>query len=125
MKEEGFIPHIDFSQAMQGDNLTVLIVGILIVFIALITLYGVFMLVPKLLKIRFKPSRKGDKNATNIDVDTDISGEESTAIAMALYLYFNEQHDEESYISTIKRVERRYSPWSSKIYSVRNQFNRY
>jgi acyl-CoA synthetase (NDP forming) len=42
------------------------------------------------------------------------------AIAMALYLYFNEMHDEESDIITVKRVSKTYSPWSSKLYSMRN-----
>ena len=44
----------------------------------------------------------------------------AVAIAMALYLYFNEMHDEESDIITVKRVSKTYSPWSSKLYSMRN-----
>jgi len=47
-----------------------------------------------------------------------ISGEESAAISMALYI-FNELHDEESNIITIKKIERAYSPWSSKVYNFR------
>ena len=43
----------------------------------------------------------------------------NTAIAAALYLYTQEVHDYENYVLTIKRVEKRYSPWSSKIYSLR------
>lgn len=44
---------------------------------------------------------------------------EQAAIATAMHLYFN-AHDEEPHIITIEEVERRYSPWSSKIYSMRN-----
>ena len=29
-------------------------------------------------------------------------------------------HDEEPHVITIQEVEKRYSPWSSKIYSMRN-----
>ncbi len=43
---------------------------------------------------------------------------------MALHLYLDEIHDEESGVITIKQISRAYSPWSSKIYAVRNQFNR-
>lgn len=43
----------------------------------------------------------------------------NAAIATALYLYRQEVHDYENYVLTIKRIEKRYSPWSSKIYSLR------
>jgi len=42
------------------------------------------------------------------------------AIAMALHLYFNGAHDEEPTQITIKNVERRYSPWNSKLYGMNN-----
>jgi hypothetical protein len=45
---------------------------------------------------------------------------QAPAIAMALHLYYADVHDEESHIMTIKTVERRYSPWSSKIYGLNN-----
>jgi len=35
-------------------------------------------------------------------------------------LFYDEVHDNESNVITIKRIERRYSPWSSKIYGVNN-----
>lgn len=47
------------------------------------------------------------------------SGEIYAAIAMALYEYQNDIHDLEHTILTIDKVERRYSPWSSKIYTLR------
>ncbi len=42
------------------------------------------------------------------------------AISAALHLYFNQVHDVESNVITIKRIERRYSPWSSKIFGLNN-----
>ena len=40
---------------------------------------------------------------------------------MALHLYYDEDvHDIEKAIVTIKKVEKRYSPWSSKIYGLTN-----
>ncbi|HRZ77979.1 MAG TPA: hypothetical protein P5248_11465, partial [Bacteroidales bacterium] len=50
--------------------------------------------------------------------DLNIPAEVSAAIAMALHLHFNAQHDLESNVVTIKRVSKRYSPWSSKIYGL-------
>jgi len=48
-----------------------------------------------------------------------ISGEVNAAIAMALYLYSSEIHDQENPVITMIRVSRTYSPWSSKIYGLR------
>ena len=53
-------------------------------------------------------------------VEDHLSAGDSAAIAMALHLYYSEVHDEESAVITIKTVERRYSPWSSKIYGLNN-----
>lgn len=46
------------------------------------------------------------------------SGEEIAAITMALHEHFN-QHDNESFMLTVKKMKRAYSPWSSKIYGLR------
>lgn len=46
------------------------------------------------------------------------SGEEIAAIIMALHQHLN-AHDTESTILTINKVKRAYSPWSSKIYGLR------
>ncbi|MDL2289838.1 hypothetical protein LJB95_00345 [Paludibacteraceae bacterium OttesenSCG-928-F17] len=42
------------------------------------------------------------------------------AISLALHLFFNEAHDIESNVITIKRKEQRYSPWNLKIYGITN-----
>lgn len=47
------------------------------------------------------------------------SGETIAAIAMALAEHFNDQHDMEDTILTIRRMRRAYSPWNSKIYNLR------
>ena len=46
------------------------------------------------------------------------SGEEIAAIVMALHEHLN-THDTESTILTINKVRKTYSPWSSKIYGLR------
>ncbi len=97
------------------------IVGIMVVFLALYFLTLVFKLIPFLmnLKLRNQLRKEGkmdiaQKENLNIDADTNA------AISMALFLFLAENHDEESNVITIKRLSRRYSPWSSKIYNVMN-----
>jgi glutaconyl-CoA/methylmalonyl-CoA decarboxylase subunit delta len=43
----------------------------------------------------------------------------SAVIATAIYLYLQEAHDFQNYSLTIKRIDKIYSPWSSKIYGLR------
>jgi preprotein translocase subunit YajC len=49
----------------------------------------------------------------------DVSDEAAAAIALAIHMYKIELHDMESLTITLKKVSRIYSPWSSKIYSIR------
>lgn len=104
----------------------VVTLGFVMVFVILIVLVGVISLfgkvlapkvrVPKVAKINNVPA---NKEATEY-VEDHLSAGYGAAIAMALHLYYSEVHDEESHIITIKTVERRYSPWSSKIYGINN-----
>ncbi|MBR1774957.1 MAG: OadG family protein [Bacteroidales bacterium] len=48
----------------------------------------------------------------------NLSGEALAAISAAIHLYNEELHDEENTILTIVKVEKRYSPWSSKIHNM-------
>jgi glutaconyl-CoA/methylmalonyl-CoA decarboxylase subunit delta len=102
-----------------SESLTIAIVGYVIVFAALVTLVLVFSNLPKLINMeaRKRMRAKGLEVPINQSITT-ISGEENAAIAMAMYLFFNEMHDEESNIITIRKVSRTYSPWSSKIYGL-------
>jgi Na+-transporting methylmalonyl-CoA/oxaloacetate decarboxylase gamma subunit len=97
------------------------LVGYIIVFSALLILYFFFNFLPRI--IYFKRGKKEPEGNAN-SVKQQILGEETAAIAMALHLFLDEFHDEESGVLTIKKTSKAYSPWSSKIYAVRNQFNR-
>ena len=111
--------------AIDANALILSLVGYLIVFAALVSLYLVFYNLPKLLKIKISLKKK-DKTDKQIKEEpvVELTGEVNAAISMALYLHFNQYHDDEDTTMTIKRESRLYSPWSSKIYQVRNQFNR-
>lgn len=109
---------------VTSSTLIITFIGWGIVFAALVVLVIIFTNVPKIhvyfTKRKLRKQGKLDADET-IEVGGGVSGEENAAIAMALYMFLNEQHDEESGVITIKRIERRYSPWSSKIYGLNNQ----
>jgi Na+-transporting methylmalonyl-CoA/oxaloacetate decarboxylase gamma subunit len=110
---------------VTSQTWTITLVGWSIVFSALVMLIFVFTNVPRLLKINFSRENKKSDNVASVSKtgktdDQYISGGDTAAIAMAIHLFFEEQHDEESNVITIKRIQRRYSPWSSKIYGMRN-----
>ncbi len=110
---------LDFS-AVFPDGVIIAIVGYITVFLALVVLYFVFTYLSKALnyRARMKLRRQGRFKAAE-EKQLFIPGDISAAISLALYLC-NELHDEESNVITIKRVSKTYSPWSSKIYTLRD-----
>ena len=58
------------------------------------------------------------KSVARADAPANDSGEEIAAIVMALHEHLN-AHDQENTILTINKVKKAYSPWSSKIYGLR------
>ena len=110
----------DFSN-VSGANITIAIVGYVIVFTALVLLYFVYNTIPKLINIKVRRKLKKEGKCEDCG-DLHIEGDVNAAISMALYLYFNEIHDEESDVITIKRISKQYTPWSSKIYSTNSYF---
>jgi glutaconyl-CoA/methylmalonyl-CoA decarboxylase subunit delta len=101
-------------------------IGMSVVFLSLILLYLLFMnisrvIVNKTSKAEVKKEETGEhkKVTKNIKLEDEVNA----AISLALHLYITELHDRESTVLTINRVARTYSPWSSKIYGIR-QFPR-
>ena len=117
----------DLSRITAADT-TLAFVGYVIVFTALISLYFVFNYIPVLLtfmtkrQLRRKLRRQGMQEEV-ID-DITITGEVGAAISTALHLFFNEMHDDEKTVLTIRKISKSYSPWSSKIYNVTRGLNR-
>lgn len=106
-------------------GVTVTIVGFSIVFVSLTMLVIVFIRLPKLInrlvnRPRIRKTKKVEMTAKVAEQSDDfyLEGNVTAAISLALHLYFSELHDEESNVVTIKKVRKAYSPWSSKIYSV-------
>ncbi len=94
--------------------------SILIVFAVLIIVLLVFKYFGKLMAGEDKkPVHDEVKSEVPVVAKNDVEGEVHAAIAMALYLYSNELHDQENPVITMIKVSRTYSPWSSKIYGLR------
>lgn len=95
------------------------ITAMAVVFLGLILLYFCFKTIGK---SAVSASKRRTKKATGIstaDDTSDISGEVLAAISTALYELEEDIHDLENTVLTIHKVKRNYSPWSSKIYSLR------
>ena len=100
--------------------------GFCIVITALVVLFCIFTGFSKLVNHDFKKGKNEKKvsevpntsTAAGWKVDDDLAVVIGLALALA-----KDVHDEESGFVTIQRVERRYSPWSSKIYGL-NGLNR-
>lgn len=105
----------------MNDILVASLIGIVIVFVALVLLVFAFNLTGRL-SVRSSKKRivKNPDIPNDAVAPSDMAGAEIAAIAMALHLYFEDVHDKESNVITIKRIERRYSPWNSKIYGLTN-----
>jgi hypothetical protein len=101
---------------------SVAIVGYSIVFVALVLLFLIFSQLPRIINMRLRSElkRKG-KEVGDKSGEFNMEGDVGAAISMALHLYFNEMHDDEPNVITIDRIQKRYSPWSSKIYNIYNR----
>lgn len=103
-----------------GYALLITGVGLFSVFLLLILLIWIIGLQTKITnRLENHPQTTPEKPAESVTTDTHPTPHEQAAIAMAMHLYFN-AHDEEPHVITIEEVEKRYSPWSSKIYGMRN-----
>ncbi len=108
------------SNILNSQGIFISVVGYLVVFIALLLMYMMFVNLSRFLqfRVRSKLAKQGEISSSS-GKDISVSGEINAAISAALYLYFEEVHDIESTVLTIKKVQRSYSPWSSKIYGLR------
>ena len=100
------------------------VTAMLVVFVGLILLYISFKFIGKA-SVRIRTTRamkvKGvtDREEAKEKMLGHAPGEVYAAIAMALHEMQNDVHDVEETVLTITRVKRSYSPWSSKIYTLR------
>ena len=99
------------------------IIAMCIVVMALAILSILFLGFGKISEAFMKRTKKKAKEAALHEENDDhmdlAHGEVIAAITAALSQHFGEGHDMEDTILTIKRMQRAYSPWNSKIYNLR------
>lgn len=97
------------------------ITAMAVVFIGLIILYLVFKQIGNsAIKASRRKAQKAAGAGTTVSANAgQESGEIFAAIATALYEMSDDNHDIEHTVLTIRKVQRSYSPWSSKLYSLR------
>lgn len=105
----------------NGFAMTIMAMGI--VFLALLLLCICFYIISKIGARTLRSNKAKSQGAKLRELDKNErpehdSGEEIAAIVMALHEHLD-THDTENTILTINKVKRAYSPWSSKIYSLR------
>lgn len=96
-----------------------------VVFLGLLLLYIIFKCIGKIstrLSHRKASARKGlSEEETRQEMRKDgVPGEVFAAIALAMHEMQEDVHDVEDTVLTITSVQRRYSPWNSKIYMLRD-----
>lgn len=117
------IPQHELFRQKDPHGYLMAITAMAVVFSALTLLYLLFALVGKVIsgisgkRKEISDRKKGELLASNAQ---SFTGEaEIVAIAMALHQFQSELHDKQATVLTINRVARAYSPWSSKIYGLR------
>ena len=108
----------------DSDGIGMSISAMSVVFCGLILLFIAFKIVGRVsvsLSKRNAMKAKGitDKQEAKEKKLGEAPGERVAAIAMAMYEMQSDVHDVEDTVLTITRVKRSYSPWSSKIYTLR------
>ncbi|MBN1639228.1 MAG: OadG family protein [Ignavibacteriales bacterium] len=115
----------DISNLINSNGFILTVIGYSVVFLALFLLFIAFKSLTHV--ITTQTHRKYSK-ATKIPTDKkelNVIGDVTAAISVALHLHISEIHDFESTIITIKKIQKTYSPWSSKIYGLRQHPKRF
>ena len=117
-------PKMENFEQQDPVGIGIAISAMSVVFIGLVLLYLCFKFVGKLaVKLRKRNAMKAqnvtDKQEAKERKLGEAPGEVIAAISMALHEAQGADHDVEETILTISRVKRSYSPWSSKIYTLR------
>lgn len=109
------------TQDKNGFAMTIMAMAI--VFSALLLLCICFYIISKIGEHVSKHNKAKSQGSSLRDLSKEErpqhdSGEEIAAIALALHEHLD-THDRENTVLTINKVKRAYSPWSSKIYGLR------
>lgn len=114
---------VEMFRQLDKSGIVMTVMAMAIVFGALLVLSLCFYIISKIgEKVsktnKIKSQGVEPKYVAKAELPKGDSGEEIAAIVMALHEHLN-THDQENTVLTINKVKRAYSPWSSKIYGLR------
>lgn len=117
-------PKMDNFKRHDPVGIGMTVTAMCVVFMGLILLYVCFRYVGKLaVTLRKRNAMKVHNVTDHVEAKErgfgEAPGEVIAAISMALHEVQGTDHDVEETILTISRVKRSYSPWNSKIYTLR------
>ena len=115
------IPRAEIFKQADPNGIVLTITNIGVVTIALTFLFFIFKFMGRIhvrvavrkKMMRLKQYRENEKKKRV------VTNDELAVIAIALYKYSKNLHDNEELTLTINKVSKAYSPWSSKIYGLR------
>ncbi len=116
-KQEKFEEHDSVGIGMSISAMSVVFCGLLLLFIAFKVIGKASINLSKRNAMKVKGIT--DKEEAKAKQLGEAPGEVFAAIALAMHEFQNDVHDIENTILTINKVKRTYSPWSSKIYMLR------
>ena len=116
---------MDKFQTQDKNGIGMAVSAMAVVFSGLLLLYIIFRTIGKIstwwaLRKAGKAKGLSEEETKEAMAKGATPGEVFAAIAMAMHEMQDDVHDVEDTILTIHQVERRYSPWNSKIYSLRD-----
>lgn len=112
-----YLSLLAIQDGLQVKGWIVTLSGFLIVITALVILFFIFTGVSKAINANWKKAPKEESKKVTKGTAVDANDDIIAAIGLALSLSM-EVHDNEPDEITITRIQRRYSPWSSKIYGL-------
>lgn len=115
-----YLSLLAIQDGLQVKGWIVTLSGFLIVITALVILFFIFTGVSKAINANWKKVSKDEsKKVEKVAKGTAVDANDNIIAAIGLALSLSmEVHDNEADEITITRIQRRYSPWSSKIYGL-------
>lgn len=112
-------PKVVSLQENDPIGVTITVTSMLVVFLGLILLYVIFKMIGNSAKnvAHKRVATAGTLSA--VRGESQLTGEVLAAISAAIHELNQDVHDVESTILTISEVRRKYSPWNSKFYTLR------
>lgn len=114
-------PKVSFLRNHDPMGITITLTSMMVVFLGLILLFIIFKSIGATAKSLSEKRIASAGTLSAARAETQLTGEVLAAISAAIHELNQDAHDVESTILTITEVKRRYSPWNSRFYTLRQE----